>query len=194
MISHPTDNCPEATKRYNVILADPPWTYNNAGCRGAAANEYATMSLDELKKLPIQKLASDDCVLLMWATWPKLDEACLPLLKAWGFEYVTAFPWVKVTDVSKTLWGKWEIKVPYGVGFWARGCSEPLLIGRRGNPKSPPDGFIGLLSPNLFHSRKPDNIYHFAESMQGPYLELFARRDRAGWDVWGNEVESELQL
>lgn len=175
---------------YQVILADPPWSYNNAGCRGAAANEYSTMSLEELKELPVKNVTAPDCVLLMWATWPKLDEACLPLMKAWGFDYVTAFPWVKVTEVSRTLFGKLEIKVPYGVGFWARGCSELLMIGRRGSPKPPPNGFIGLLSPNLFHSRKPESIYHYAESMNGPYLEMFARRTRPGWDAFGNEVDS----
>jgi len=181
-------------KKYSVILADPPWSYNNSGCRGAAANEYSTMTLPDLCALPVGEMAADDAVLLMWATWPKLDEACLPLLKAWGFDYVTGFPWVKVTDVSPNLWGELEISVPYGVGFWARGCTELLLIGRRGNPKPPPNGFIGLLSPNLYHSRKPEDVYAYAEAMPGPYLELFARRPRPGWDVWGNEVESGVDL
>lgn len=179
---------------YGVILADPPWNYSNSGCRGAAENIYPTMTFNELCQLPIESMAKDDAVLLMWATWPKLEEAAMPLIKAWGFQYVTGFPWVKVTDVSMTLWGKIEIRVPYGVGFWARGATEPLLIARRGKPPPPPNGFIGLLSPNLEHSRKPDNIYHYAESMPGPYLELFARRARPGWDVWGNEVESTVEI
>jgi N6-adenosine-specific RNA methylase IME4 len=181
-------------KRYGVILADPAWSYDNSGCRGAAANQYGTMSNDEIMSLPVRDFAADDCVLLMWATWPKLDEVCLPTLRAWGFRYVTAFPWIKVTDVSHTLWGELNISVPYGVGFWARGASEPLLIGRRGNPKPPPNGFIGLLSPNLYHSRKPDSIYDYAEALPGPYLELFARRTRPGWDAWGNEVASNIEL
>lgn len=183
-------------KKYGVILADPPWSYNNSGTRGAAANQYPTMSTAEIAALPIKNLAADNCVLLLWATWPKLFEEPGPkeVIGAWGFEYVTGFPWVKVTGVSKTLWGKLEISVPYGVGFWARGTSEPLLICRRGKAEPPPNGFIGLLSPNLFHSRKPEDIYHYAESLPGPYLELFARRPREGWDVWGNEVESTIKL
>lgn len=182
-------------KKYNVILADPPWNYNNSGCRGAAENEYSTMLLPELIQLGVSELTSDNCVLLMWGTWPKLDEDCLPLMKAWGFEYVTGFPWVKVTNVARNLFTQEiEFSVPYGVGFWARGCSELMLIGRKGSPSPPPNGFIGLLSPNLFHSRKPDDIYEFAESMPGPYLELFARRKREGWDVFGNEVEESIEL
>lgn len=180
--------------KYGVILADPPWDYNNAGCRGAAANEYPTMGLEQLQALPIADLAAPDCVMLMWATWPKLEEACLPLLKSWGFQYVTGFPWVKVTAFSTNLWGELEISVPYGVGFWVRGCTEMVLIGRRGRPQPPPDGFIGLLSPNLHHSRKPDDLYAFAEAMPGPYLELFARRPRQGWDSWGNEVSSTIEI
>ena len=179
---------------YGVILADPPWNYANAGCRGAAENQYPTMTDKDIAALGVCDLAAPDAVLLLWATWPKLSEACLPALKAWGFEYVTGFPWVKVTSAAHNLWGEIEISVPYGVGFWARGCSEPLLIGKRGNAKPPPNGFIGLLSPNLHHSRKPDDIYAYAESLPGPYLELFARRTRPGWDAWGNEVESTVQL
>lgn len=179
-------------KRYGVILADPPWDYDQANVEGAAARQYPTMTLDELCALPVSQLAAPDAVLLLWATWPKLDEACLPLLKAWGFSYVTGFPWVKVTSVAQSFWGELEIKVPYGIGFWARGCSEPLLIGRRGNVSPPSNGFIALLSPNLYHSRKPDDIYAYAEALPGPYLELFARRHRPGWDVWGNQVANGL--
>ena len=182
------------TKKYGVILADPPWSYSNSGIRGAAANIYPTMSDADILSLPISQFAAEDCVLLMWSTWPKLAEVCIPTVKAWGFDYVTGFPWIKITDVSMTLWGEIEIKVPYGVGFWSRGTSEPLLIARRGNPKPPPNGFVGLLSPNLHHSRKPESIYEYAMSLPGPYLELFARRPHSGWDVWGNEVDSDIEL
>ena len=180
--------------RYRVILADPPWSYNNSGTRGAAANVYPTMTDADILALPVGDMADDDAVLLMWATWPKLAEVCLPAVAAWGFQYVTAFPWVKVTSVSHDLWGELRISVPYGVGFWARGTSEPLLIAKRGNPKPPPNGFIGLLSPNLGHSRKPDSVYEYAEAMPGPYLELFARRSRPGWDAWGNEIDNTATL
>lgn len=183
------------TKKYGVIYCDPPWEYNNAGTRGAAANQYQTMSYEDLAQMPIKSLAADDSVLLMWGTWPKLNEACLPLMKAWGFDYVTGFPWVKITSIARNLFtSEIEIKVPYGVGFWARGTTELVLIGRRGNPTPPPNGFIGLLSENLFHSRKPDDLYEYAEAIQGPYLELFARRERQGWDVFGNQVANSIDL
>ena len=180
--------------KYKVILADPPWSYSNTGKNGSAARIYPTMSDADILALPVSDLADDNAVLLLWATWPKLTQACLPTIEAWGFEYKTAFPWVKITDISHDLWGELKIKVPYGVGFWARGTSEPLLIATRGNPKPPSNSFIGLLSPNLHHSRKPDEVYDYAESLPGPYLELFARRKRPGWHVWGNEVQSDIAL
>jgi N6-adenosine-specific RNA methylase IME4 len=175
--------------KYSVILADPPWQYDNAGSRGAAELIYPTMSIKELCALPVAGMAQDNAVLLLWTTWSQMTEA-MQLISAWGFKYVTGFPWIKVTDVSPNLWGQIEVSVPYGIGFWARGASEPLLIARRGKVKAPPNGFIGLLSPNLYHSRKPESIYHYAETLSGPYLELFARRTRPGWDSWGNQIES----
>lgn len=185
---------PLTLKKYGVIIADPPWRYHNNSCKGSAAAQYPTMTLDQLSDIPVSGLALDDSVLLLWATWPKLAEMCLPLIDAWGFTYVTGFPWIKITSVAQTLWNELEISVPYGIGYWARGTSEPLLIAKRGNPSPPTDGFIGLLSPNLYHSRKPDSIYHYAESLPGPYLELFARRTQDGWDTWGNQVESSITL
>ena len=182
-----------AGTKYGVIIADPPWSYG-FGLRGAASHEYPLMTNAELAALPVVDLAAPDSVLLMWATWPKLNEACLPLMEAWGFRYVTGFPWVKITEIYQTLWGGVEIKVPYGIGYWARGASELVLIGKRGNAKPPDAGWIGLLSENLYHSRKPDNLHEYAESLPGPYLELFARRPRAGWDVFGNQVAGSIEL
>lgn len=179
--------------KYKTILADPPWNYSNAGCRGACENHYSTMAISDICSMPVGELCEDDAVLLLWCTWPQMQEG-MTLMKAWGFEYVTGFPWVKITDVSRTLWDEIEISVPYGIGFWARGCTEFVMIGRRGSAKPPTDGFIGLLSPNLFHSRKPDDIYQYAESLPGPYLELFARRPRDGWSVFGNEVAGGIDL
>lgn len=180
-------------KQYGVILADPPWKYSNAGVQGAAENHYGTMSVADICAMPIRLLAANDCVLLLWCTWPKLQEG-LQVLTAWGFRYVTGFPWIKVTDVSKDLWGELTFDVPYGIGFWARGCTEFVLIGARGNPKPPVDGFVGLLSPNLYHSRKPESLHHYALSLPGPYLELFARRPYPGFDVFGNQVETSITL
>ena len=184
--------------KYGVILADPPWHYNNGASGGlddygAAAGQYPTMKVNDICRLPVADLAAKDAVLLEWCTWPQLQEG-QQVMEAWGFKYITGFPWIKIKSVSPDLWGAIQLTVPYGVGFWARGASEFVLIGRRGSPSPPPNGFIGLLSPNLQHSRKPNSLYEYAEALPGPYLELFARRPRPGWSVWGNEVESDVTL
>jgi N6-adenosine-specific RNA methylase IME4 len=181
---------------YRVLLADPPWKYRNAGVEGAAERQYPTMTIAELCALPIAALAAPDAVLLLWATWPLLDEA-IGVLRAWGFEYVTGLPWVKLEgDPQRNLWGDYEYKPQYGTGFWVRGCSEPLLIGRRGDIARPIEAgnTLGIVSENFGHSRKPENLYEYAEHFEGPYLELFARRPRQGWAVYGNQVERSSAL
>lgn len=179
--------------KYGVIVADPPWSYKNAGCRGAAGNQYDTQADDWVHALDVPSLAADDCVLLLWSVWPKLPE-CIETAARWGFEYKTGLPWIKVSSVSNDLFGETRIDCPYGIGFWVRGASEPLLICTKGKPKPPPNGWVGLLSPNLHHSRKPDSVYQLAESMPGPYLEMFARRRRPGWDAFGNQVEGSIDV
>ena len=182
---------------YKVIIADPPWGYANWSERknGAAQAIYNTMSIADLCAMPVSQIAAPDSVLLMWATNPKLAEA-MKLVTAWGFEYVTKMSWVKISGNPQTnLWGEVEYKPHYGIGFWVRGCTEDILICKRGNAKPPREnGWVGIISKQFHHSRKPDNLYEFAESMTGPYLEMFARRRRAGWDVFGNEVESSIRL
>lgn len=183
--------------KYGVIVADPPWAYKvgkSTGKSGVADKQYDTMGDADICALqvdgvPVSDLAADDSVLLMWATWPKLVEA-LDVVKAWGFDYVTGLPWIKITGTPQTdLWGDLTIRPSYGVGFWFRGATEPILVGRRGNAKAPrEEGMVGLLCDRMQHSRKPENIHHIAETMPGPYLELFGRRQRDGWRVWGNEV------
>lgn len=182
-----------SAKRYGVILADPPWSYKNAGCRGAASNQYETQGDSWVHDLPINELAADDCVLLLWSVWPKLPE-CMATVAAWGFEYKTGFPWVKVSSVSDDMFGGVRFDCPYGIGFWVRGASEPILVCTRGKVSPPSDGWIGLLSPNLKHSRKPESIYQVAESMPGPYLELFARRRREGWDAFGDQITGSIEI
>lgn len=176
-------------KKYGVIVADPAWSYANAGCRGAAENEYPTMSVEDICALPVREMAADDCALFLWTTWPQLREG-LDVIKAWGFDYITGLPWIKIIgEPSRDLWGDLVITAQYGVGFWVRGCTEPLLIARKGDVKAASGDLVGLLSENLRHSRKPENVYHIAERLPGPYLEMFCRRPRAGWDVWGNESD-----
>ena len=177
---------------YRVILADPPWSYRNGG-NGAAKNHYPTMTTAGICALQVAgravgELAAPDCVLLLWGTWPLVPDA-LRVMEAWGFAYVSGFPWVKLQDPPLVeLFDAGQAKPTYGTGFWVRGCSEYVFIGRRGQPQRPAGAFLGLLSERFPHSRKPENIYQYAEAMAGPYLELFARRRRPGWVSWGNEL------
>ena len=199
-------------KRYGVILMDPPWQYRNKSARGAAAKHYGTMSLTELRRLPVQRLAAGHCVLLMWATWPCLPEA-MALGAWWGFGYVTGLPWIKVTQESARMvqegqltlfesfgdWGQEPVQFApkMGTGFWVRGCSELMLIWRRGHPRPPAPSEVplGLLSKQFRHSKKPDNIHDLAECIPAEHrLEMFARERRTGWDVFGNEVEGSIKL
>lgn len=178
---------------FRVVIADPPWSYNNSGCRGTAANEYSTMSVGAICDLPVGDLCESDATLFLWATWPNLVEA-LDVVKAWGFEYVTGLPWIKLREKPfGDLWGEVVAPPQYGVGFWVRGCTEPLLIARRGKVSPVTGDFVGLISENFGHSRKPDNVHQLAERLEGPYLELFARRHRAGWSVFGNEIGATTQ-
>jgi N6-adenosine-specific RNA methylase IME4 len=185
--------------KYRLILADPPWAYRNEKTGGTnmisgASSHYPVMSMEELRQLPIKELAHDDSLLILWVTNPLIPQG-VELVKAWGFEYVTGFPWIKVKNVSHSLWDGIDIKLNrMALGFWVRGVSEYVMIARRGNVHPPSDRFIGLLANNIRHSRKPDDIYQLCESFEGPYLELFARRSRPGWDVFGNEVQNSIVL
>jgi N6-adenosine-specific RNA methylase IME4 len=183
----------DGRKRYGVILADPSWLYRNGG-NGRASAHYPLMETDAICALPIRDLAANDAVLLLWTTWPCLPDAWR-VIAAWGFVYVSGLPWVKVQRApTPDLWGEYHYRPTWGTGFWVRGCSEPLLICRRGHGRPPEQSYLGLISPNFGHSRKPDNVYEYAEAMPGPYLEVFARRRRSGWDAYGNEIEGSIAL
>lgn len=182
---------------FKLILADPPWKYRNSfdNCAdwGQANRHYNTLTFNELSALPVIEHANANCILLLWCTWPMLYDG-INLISKWGFEYVTGFPWIKANDISKDFWGKVNFRVRLGLGFWVKGCSEMVLIGKRGNAAPIIDPPLGLLSPNVFHSRKPESIYEYAELFPRPYLELFARQKRDGWSSWGNEVSSDIEL
>ena len=182
---------------FNLILADPPWHFRNWSAdapgeihdrgRGAAAH-YPTMTTDDIKALIIP--AAPDAVLLLWATWPHLPDA-LVVIRAWGFAYKTlAWVWVKA---NRTGFGFFR-----GMGYWTRANSEPCLLATKGEglPRLKRDVSALIYAPVREHSRKPDEQYAkigrlFVDCRR---LELFARRQQPGWAVWGNEVESSIEL
>ena len=170
-------------KKYSIIYADPPWQYNDKGCQGAAEKIYPTMTVKEMAELPIKQLTSDDCVLFMWATYPKIKEA-LDLIEKWGFTYKSiAFQWVKQNKSGNGYF--------FGLGRWTRGNTEPCLIATKGKPKRISANVGQLIfSPLRNHSQKPDETREKIIELIGdlPRIELFARQHTDGWDCWGNEV------
>lgn len=172
---------------YNVIYADPPWrfqTYSALGEGRSAAAYYDVMTPGEIAAYPVQHLAGKDCVLLLWVTDPLL-EAGLNVIKAWGFTYKTVgFYWIKT---SKDYCSR-----PIGTGYWTRANPEQCLLATRGRPKRLNSDVRKLVeSPRREHSRKPDGIYERIERLAaGPYVELFARDRRPGWDAIGLEADS----
>ena len=174
--------------KFGTIVVDPPWSYERAShhrkLTGYAVEEYPLLSTAELAKLPIGDLADDDCVLLLWATWPFLPDA-ITLCQAWGFSYVTGLPWVKTKGEA----------VLYGVGYWLRGATEPIIVAKRG--KAFRTHYVGLIAPGLRHSRKPNDIYELGNSLPGPHLEIFARSyedepaSLTGWYQLGYEVATD---
>lgn len=187
---------------YGAILADPPWhfkTYNEKGrkrspdwkpFKGSPSQHYDTMSTEDIVALPLADLAADNCCLFMWVSWPMLPDA-MKLIDAWGFEYKTCgFDWMKA-HAGQIDMLRDDSDVLMGMGYWTRANSEPCLLATRGKPKRLSAAVRqGIIEPRREHSRKPDCVHGRIEKLvAGPYLELFARAPRAGWDVWGNETE-----
>lgn len=182
--------------KYEIILADPPWRFHTWRATdrvgrgaGSAAAYYTTMPIEDLCALPVKELAAKNCALFLWATWPNLQQA-LRLIEAWGFKYKTcAFVWLKQ---NRGGWG-WHT----GLGYWTRANTEVVLLATRGAPKRVDKAVKQVVvSPLREHSRKPDDVHDKIVRLMGdlPRVELFARRPHAGWDVWGNEVESDAAV
>lgn len=176
-------------EKYGVIYADPPWRYQMNRGHGVAEKHYPTMSLEEICALPVADLAGRDCALFLWATFPQLPEA-LEVIKAWGFKYKTvAFVWLKQNKKALTWF--------YGMGFWTRSNAEICLLATKGSPKRQDKGIHQfIISPLEGHSKKPDEARRRIERLLGdiPRVELFARQPSEGWNVWGNEVENDIEL
>jgi N6-adenosine-specific RNA methylase IME4 len=169
---------------FGLIMADPPWSFDNFSEAGEAKNakaQYDCAPIDWIKGMPVSALAADDCVLWLWATNPLLREG-LDTLEAWGFTFKTAGHWVK-----RTVNGK----LAFGTGYILRCAGEPFLIGTRGKPKTSRSVRSVIEGPIREHSRKPDEAFAEAERLcpDVQRLELFSRQERPNWTVWGNQTD-----
>lgn len=175
----------EIPKTFQVIYADPPWSYDNKKTGGSmisgSASKYPTMGVDEICEL---KIPSDkNSVLFLWATVPLMPYA-FKVMDAWGYKYKTMITWRKIMSL--------------GMGFWWRGQTEHLLFGVKGNVKA-----FRMQEPNFIqckverHSQKPKAFRELIERATPNMpnkLELFAREKSPGWYVWGNEVEGDVTI
>jgi N6-adenosine-specific RNA methylase IME4 len=171
-------------RRYGVIYADPPWSFRNWSAKGTGRNalsHYDCMDFDALKRLPVADMAADNCALFLWAVDPLLPKA-LQLIEAWGFEYKTVgFYWVKTNEASEGFFT--------GLGYWTRANPEQCLLATRGKPsRKAKDVRRLVVDRRREHSRKPDQVRDRIERLvEGPYLEMFARETKPGWDCWGDQ-------
>lgn len=169
----------QAKKLYKTIIADPPWELDQRGNYGAI-NHYSLLSLDKIKAMPVADLAQPNAHLYLWVTNGVLPYG-FEVLKAWGFEFRSIYTWVKPR---------------LGLGNYMRNATEHVLFATRGKAPvlfkgQPTWGFFPLQE----HSHKPEEFHRLVERLSpGPYLELFARRRQPGWDIWGNEVESDINI
>lgn len=181
-----SDMIPFPDKKYNIIYADPPWSYTDralAGKRGAGC-KYDLMSDNEIYSMPIQSISHQDCILFLWVTFPKLQEG-LNVISHWGFKYKTCgFTWVKTNKKSTDT-------IFMGMGNWTRSNAELCLIGIKGKIKRQSASIRSVvMSPIEMHSKKPDIVRENIVRLVGdlPRIELFARQTAKGWDSWGNQI------
>ena len=166
-------------KKYQCILADPPWDVNQKGALGAIKH-YDLMTLDQIKNMPIKDLTTDNAHCWLWVTNNTLEEG-YDVLRRWGFTPRSVFTWVKPR---------------MGLGMYLRNATEHILFGTKGKAPikfraQPNWGFMALQD----HSHKPEEVYQIIERCSdGPYLELFARRPQPHWDHWGMEIESDVVI
>lgn len=172
-------------KKYQIIYADPPWEQSISGKRSkhqmATKLAYPTMTIEQLKSMPVADLAERGSHLWLWTTNQFLP-AGFEVMKSWGFTYLAPITWVK----------------PSGIGNYFVSVTQTLLFGYKDKCVFP----LGRYKPTVVyvglpkrHSQKPDTFYDLIESISPePRLELFARNKREGWDCWGNEVENDIEL
>ena len=182
-----------ATKQFATILADPPWRFQNSTGKIAPEHKrlsrYGTLSLAEIKALPVAAAAADTAHLYLWVPNALLAEG-LAVMAEWGFTYKSNIVWHKIRKDGGPD-GR-------GVGFYFRNVTELVLFGVRGKnartlaPGRSQVNFIATRKRE--HSRKPDELYPIIEACSsGPYLELFARGARKGWKAWGNQADADYR-
>ena len=179
----------EVKGKFQTILADPPWRFNNNTGKVAPEHKrlarYQTLSLQEILDIPVNTVADEKCHLYLWVPNALLAEG-LETMKKWGFTYKSNIVWYKIRKDGGPD-GR-------GVGFYFRNVTELVLFGIKGKIRTlqPGRNQENIISTRKReHSRKPDELYDIIESCSpGPYLELFARGKREGWSVWGNQSEN----
>lgn len=180
-------------RKFSTIYADPPWRFQNRTGKVAPENKklnrYETMDLEEIKAIPVSEIAASKSHLYLWVPNALLPDG-LAVMKAWGFEYKGNIVWEKVRKDGQPD-GR-------GVGFYFRNVTELLLFGIRGENNrtlAPARSQVNLIRTiKREHSRKPDEIIPIIEACSsGPFIELFARGDREGWAMWGNQAEASYE-
>ena len=170
-------------KRYNIIYADPAWSYQGKMMNSSVTDHYNVMSIDDICNLPVNDIAAENSILFMWVTLPKLNEF-MKVVSAWGFEYKpTAFVWVKKNKKADSFF--------MGLGRWTRANPEICVLATKGKIERKSKSIRQLqVFPLDKHSKKPDQFRDLIVELCGdlPRIELFARQKTPGWDVWGNEV------
>ena len=172
-------------KKYQIIYADPPWaweTYSAKGRKKTSDRHYPLMAIEDIKQLSVRDIIADNAILFLWTQDAHLKIA-LEVGEAWGFQYKTvAFVWDKQN---------------FGMGYWTRKGAEICLLFTKGHPKRVSGGERQFISEKAtLHSKKPDEVRNRIVRLMGdlPRIELFARQKAEGWDCWGNEVESDIEL
>ena len=168
--------------KYSIIYADPPWKYYEGGYKNQS-QYYDTMTIDEICNLPVKDLTADNCILFLWVTFPILPD-CFKVIESWGFKYSTCgFVWIK-SKQDRTGFA-------FGLGSWTRSNAELCLIATKGSIERKDASISQIIyEPLEEHSKKPDIVRDKIIQLVGdlPRIELFARQESKGWDLWGQEI------
>ena len=187
-------------KKYQIIYADPPWSYYNDSnakpdcttIAGMRRPPYPVMSSDKIMNLPVENITAESCILLIWTTDYHL-ERCLNVIRRWGFKYKTiGFTWAKKNKQggSVCFMGAYTMKSGIELCLLATKGKDAHRLVKEHNVKALVE------SQRETHSKKPDEVRDRIVRLFGdrPRIELFARQKVDGWDVWGNEVKSDIDL